>query len=218
MLRPAVEETLKEFEEREGVEVVTKYNGCGILVAEMKAGEQPDAYFACDKSFMDQVDDLFLDAEDVSTNQLVILVHKGNPHGIKTLDDLGKPGLRVGVGHEKQCALGVLTQKTLEQGGVKAEVMKNVKAQSPTGDMLVNRDAHRLARRGDRLRQQRDRARRRAGGHPHRRALRLAVQPMAVGQESKHKQLTQRLLAALRSAESRGASRRTASTGGGAAK
>ena len=31
---------------------------------------------------MKQVHDLFLDSTDVSTNQLVILVHKGNPHEI----------------------------------------------------------------------------------------------------------------------------------------
>src|SRR5205823_1974271 len=82
------------------------YNGCGILVAAMKAGDRPDAYFACDKSFMDQVNDLFLDATDVSQNQLVILVHKGNPRGIHALKDLAQKDLKVGVGHEKQCALG----------------------------------------------------------------------------------------------------------------
>src|SRR5262249_28455646 len=135
MLRPAIDKTIKAFEEREGVRVTRVYNGCGILVAEMKAGARPDAYFACDKSFMEQVHDLFVDAVDVSTNQLVILVPRDNPHDIKSLKDLGKPGLRVGIGHEKQCALGVLTQQTLKQGGFQSAVMKNVKVQTPTGDM-----------------------------------------------------------------------------------
>src|SRR5262249_57769618 len=98
----------------------------------------PDAYFACDQSFMDQVSDLFLDTVEISTNQLVILVRRGNPHGIHSLNDLGKPGLKVGVGHEKQCALGVLTQRTLQQRGVQQTVMSNVVTQVPTGDMLVN--------------------------------------------------------------------------------
>jgi molybdenum ABC transporter molybdate-binding protein len=139
MLRPAVEETIAAFERREGVTIVRVYNGCGILVAQMRTGDRPpDAYFACDKSFMNQVSDLFLDPVSVSANQLVILVPKGNPHGIRSLRDLGKPGLRVGVGHEKQCALGTLTQETLRQGKALAEVMKNVKVQTPTGDMLVN--------------------------------------------------------------------------------
>src|SRR5438067_845160 len=44
MLRPAIEGTIEEFEKREGVSVTRVYNGCGILVAAMKAGERPDAY------------------------------------------------------------------------------------------------------------------------------------------------------------------------------
>src|SRR5262245_16218729 len=47
MLRPAIEETIREFEKREGVKVITVYNGCGILVSQMKSGSRPDAYFAC---------------------------------------------------------------------------------------------------------------------------------------------------------------------------
>lgn len=138
MLRPAIDETVAEFEKREGVRVETVYNGCGILVAQMQAGQIPDAYFACDKEFMEQVPDLFPESIDVSENELVILVEKGNPFNISSLRDLTKEGLRVGVGHEKQCAMGWLTQNTFREGGVQKEVMKNVTVQTPTGDMLVN--------------------------------------------------------------------------------
>ena len=68
MLRPAIEETLTAFELREGVHVQRVYNGCGILVAQMRAGDRPDAYFACDKSFMSQVADLFPEATIVSND------------------------------------------------------------------------------------------------------------------------------------------------------
>jgi molybdenum ABC transporter molybdate-binding protein len=203
MLRPAIEDTLDAFAAREGVKVTRVYNGCGILVAQMKAGERPDAYFACDKSFMTQVHDLFLDPHDVSTNQLVMLVPRGNPHRIHDLRDLGKPGLRIGVGHEQQCALGVLTQETLKQGGQLSPVMKNVKVQSPTGDMLVNQlrtgslDAviayiSNAASAGDELE-----------------AMEIdvpcarATQPFAVGKESQYRQLTGRLMDALHSRASR---------------
>lgn len=138
MLRPAIEKTITAFEEREGVKVLRVYNGCGILVAQMKAGQVPDAYFACDVEFMKQVKDLFPESEDISQNELVILVKKGNPLGIGTLRDLGKTGLRVGIGHEKQCAMGWITQRTFSEGGVTSEIMKNVAVQTPTGDMLVN--------------------------------------------------------------------------------
>ncbi len=138
MLRPAIEDTIKRFEEREGVQVSRTYNGCGILVAQMQAGTHPDAYFACDNEFMNQVVDLFPQPVPVSQNELVILVPKGNPHKIGSLKDLTRPGLRVGVGHEKQCAMGWITQNTFREGGIQTEIMANVTVQTPTGDMLVN--------------------------------------------------------------------------------
>jgi ABC-type molybdate transport system substrate-binding protein len=138
MLRPAIEDTIVQFEEREGVRVSRVYNGCGILVAQMKAGQHPDAYFACDLEFMTQVKDLFPDPVSVSQNELVILVQKGNPKKIGSLKDLTKDGLRVGIGHEKQCAMGWITQNTFRESGLQTELMANVTVQTPTGDMLVN--------------------------------------------------------------------------------
>ncbi len=138
MLRPAIEDTIKAFEQREGVRVTTVYNGCGILVAQMKTGQLPDAYFACDKEFMSQVKEYFPEPIDVSQNELVILVQKDNPLGIRSLKDLTRKGIRVGIGHEKQCAMGWITQNTLREGGIQKEVMANVTVQTPTGDMLVN--------------------------------------------------------------------------------
>jgi ABC-type molybdate transport system substrate-binding protein len=203
MLRPAIEPTLEAFERREGCTVRRVYNGCGILVAGMKTGEQPDLYFACDPSFMDEVKERFGPPTDVSINQLVILVRKGNPHGVRTLKDLGKPGLRVGVGHEKQCALGALTQETLKQGKVLADVMKNVVVQSPTGDLLVNQmragslDAviayvSNAASAPDEL-----------DAIPVDLPCALAVQPVATSRETRHAALAARLVEALRSPASR---------------
>jgi molybdenum ABC transporter molybdate-binding protein len=138
MLRPAIEDTIVAFEEREGVRVSRAYNGCGILVAQMKSGQHPDAYFACDLEFMNQVKDLFPEPVSVSQNELVILVEKGNPQKISSLRDLTKEGLRVGIGHEKQCAMGWITQNTFKESGLQTELMANVTVQTPTGDMLVN--------------------------------------------------------------------------------
>jgi molybdate transport system substrate-binding protein len=138
MLRPAIEETIVEFEKARGVRVTRVYNGCGILVGQMKAGRNPDLYFSCDTRFMAEVADRFGKSANISANQLVIAVPKGNPAGIAALKDLGKPNLRVGVGHEQQCALGAITKDTFIQSGVYAAVRRNVKVESATGDLLVN--------------------------------------------------------------------------------
>ena len=204
MLRPAIEKTVVDFEQREGVRVTRVYNGCGILVGQMKAGSMPDAYFACDNEFMNQVQDLFSPRDEIAQNELVILVPKGNPHAIATLKDLTKPGLRVGIGHEKQCAMGWLTQRTLVEGGIKDEFMKNVTVQTPTGDMLVNQmqagslDAaitylSNAVGAGDKLDAVRIQGLK----------CSVATQPFAVAKAGTHQQLAARLHALLRSAESK---------------
>jgi molybdate transport system substrate-binding protein len=200
--RPAIEETLNAFEKREGCKLTRVYNGCGILVAQMKAGARPDAYFACDVSFMHQVQDLFLDPVSVSGTDILIAVPKGNPRGIASLQDLTKEGLKLGVANARQSALGALTERMLEGAGLLQGVMANVRSQTPTADLLVNQL--------------------RAGGldavivyeanvsqvREHLDIVRIdlpgakAVQPFAVARDSRNKHLAQRLLDALASAES----------------
>ncbi len=199
MLRPAIEQTITEFEEREGVRVTRVYNGCGILVAQMKAGQVPDAYFACDVEFMKQVKDIFPVSETISQNELVILVKKGNPAGIRNLKDLSKEGLRVGIGHEKQCAMGWLTQRTFDEGGVRESVMKNVVVQTPTGDMLVNQ------MRSGSLDAAVAYLSNAAGSVDQLDAIRIqgiecsvANQPFGIAKETPHVQLAQRLLQAIK--------------------
>lgn len=138
MLRPAIEETIREFERREGVDIATNWNGCGILVGEMKANKIPDIYFACEPRFMEKVQDLFGPPELVSSNKLVIAVRKGNPHGVKRLRDLAKDDLKVGVGNENQCALGDLTKTTFLRTGLYGAVRKNIAKEAPSGDLLIS--------------------------------------------------------------------------------
>ncbi len=203
MLRPAIDQTITAFEEREGVRVLRVYNGCGILVAQMKAGQVPDAYFACDVEFMKQVQDLFPGSNDISQNELVILVKKGNPLGIESLHDLGRGKLRVGIGHEKQCAMGWLTQRTFLEGGVQDDVMKNVVVQTPTGDMLVNQ------MRSGSLDAAVAYLSNAAGSAEHLDAIRIqglpcsvATQPFATAKDSPHRRTMERLLAAIRAESS----------------
>src|SRR5262249_21978825 len=126
-----------------------------------------------------------------------------NPQQIKTLKDLGKPGLRVGVGHEQQCALGVITQQALKEGGSHQPVMKNVKVQLPTGDGLVNQ------LRAGKLDAVIAYISNAAGAGAEVEAYSIegipcatAIQPIAVGRESPNKQLAARLMEAIRSSES----------------
>ena len=204
MNRVAIEETLKRFQAREGVRITTVFNGCGILVGQMKAGGRPDAYLTCDKSFVPPVADLFpAEPVEMSDSAIVLLVPKGNPKNLRTLADLAPPGLRIGLANPEQSTLGALTKRLLEQGRILDPVMKNVVAQTPTADMLVNQirtgslDATVVyVSNTTKVREQLDVI-------PLQGAGTVAVQTFSVGLGSPRKQLAARLLSALQSDESR---------------
>ncbi len=203
MLRPGIETTLKEFERREGCRITTVYNGCGILTAQMRTGQRPDAYFSCDTTFMNTVADLYLAPTNVVDNHLMILVAKGNPLNIRAPADLLRPDVRVGLPHHEKSAMGNVAWKMLVDLGLYDKLAPQLKVESPTGDFLVNQlrtgslDAIIACRSNW------------AGVKEHLDAIpiehRLAqmTQPYAVGKETRYRQLAVRLQAALLAAESR---------------
>jgi molybdenum ABC transporter molybdate-binding protein len=202
MLRPGIEQTLKDFEQREGVRINTVYNGCGILTAQMRAGQRPDAYFSCDVTFMSTVADLYHDSVVIAENEILIIAQKGNPLGIKTVQDLTKPGVRLGLAHPEKSAMGALTKNMLVAMGIYDAVCKNLKLDSPTGDFLVNQlrtgslDAIIACRSNAKNVQEH------VTVIPIDHPLAKAVQPYAVGKESKHRYLMTRLLEAIESPQS----------------
>ena len=203
MLRPGVETTLKEFESREGVKITTVYNGCGVLCAQMRAGERPDAYFSCDTSFMKTVADLYLNSDNIVDNELMLIVAKGNPLKILTPNDLLRPGLRVGLPHHEKSAMGNIAWKMLASLGLYDKLGANLKVESPTGDFLINQ-----LRTGSldviiACRSNLTGVSGNLDGVPIETPMAHMIQPYAVGKESRFPQMMTRLREAILSTESR---------------
>lgn len=200
--RVSIDETIKEFEDREGVTVERVYNGCGILVAQMKSGETPDAYFACDIVYSHQVTDIFMDFTNISETKMVILTQKGNPKNINSLKDLTNTGLKVGLCNPEQSALGFLTRRLFQEVDLWESVQDNVRSQVPTGDMLVNQtqtgslDAA-IVYEANTL-NVREKLEIIYIDHP----KANAIQPYAVGKNSDHRYVMERLFKTITSAQS----------------
>ena len=145
---------------------------------------------------------MFGDPVNVSETDILIAVQRGNPRGIESLADLGADGLKLGVANAEQSALGALTKWMLAGAGLLEPVMKNVRSQTPTADLLVNQlrtetlDAVIVYEAN--IAQVRE----------HLDIVRIdlptakAIQPFAVAKYSQYPRLTQRLLDAIASAES----------------
>lgn len=141
MLRPAIEERIRLFEQREGCRISTVFEGCGTLTAMMKeGGAKPAAFFSCDMTFLAMVQRNFREGMVISSNQIVILVPKGNPDKIKVLEDLAKGDLKVGISDPKKSALGKLTKEMLRAHQLWKPLQDsgNVTVMVSKGDELVN--------------------------------------------------------------------------------
>lgn len=201
--RIAIEDTLRQFEEREGVQITRVYNGCGILTSQIKAGQRPDAYFACDISFMTNVQTHFLPSVEIAQTRMVILTRKGNPHSLRTLADLAAPKLKIGVANEEQSALGALTVRLLRQLGLYDAIRPNIAVQTPTADLLVNQLRAGALDAAIVYQANTSQVRDSLDSIPIEAPEALAIQPYAVGQSSSFPFLMGRLLDSLASAKSR---------------
>lgn len=207
--RKALGPVIKRFEEREGVRVNTVYNGCGILTAQMRSIDNkqesgfPDTYMACDTYYLDAVQEMFEDGLKISETEIVIVVAKGNPKNIRSLDDLARPGIRLAIGQPSQCTIGILSKRLLESKGLYRQLLENnVVTETATSAMLVPAvttaaaDAV-LAYRTDTIAEGA-----RLDVVPVDSPLAKATQPFAVSRATKYKYLSGRLLEAVRESQS----------------
>ncbi|MFP6899695.1 MAG: extracellular solute-binding protein [Opitutales bacterium] len=145
--REAIEDTIKAFQKREGCLVLVQYAGCGTLVSGIKAiqsgdgkGGMPDAFMTCDASYMSKVSELFGEASDVSATDVVLLVRKGNPKTdtIGSLDDLAEPSLLIGTTDPEKSTLGDLSWQLLEGWGIADGLKENETFRTwPTAHELI---------------------------------------------------------------------------------
>ena len=119
MFTPVLEEKVRRFSERQGVNIYSRWEGCGKLVASIQSIEDPelfpDAFLACDFRFLEQVQKHFQTPVTISSNEIVMAIQTSSATGIQTPTDLIKGDLRIGICEPEQSALGLLTQQLLSK-------------------------------------------------------------------------------------------------------
>lgn len=140
-IRPAANEIVKAFEAKHGVTVECDYDGSERLLARMKLSGMGDVYMPGDVHYVNQAAEqgLVTSQQNVCYFVPVILVQKGNPKQVESLADLTRPGVDVGLGDPKVCAVGRKSVKLFEKNEIPLEnVQKNVRFQSLTVNDLGN--------------------------------------------------------------------------------
>ena len=138
-IRPPADELVETFGREHGVKIALDYAGSEILLSKIKLIRRGDLYMPGDKHYVEQAAqaDMILSQRSVCYWVPTILVRKGNPKEIHGLNDLLKPGIKLGLGDPEACAIGRTSKKILEKNNIKWEnIQKNLVFQSLTVNEL----------------------------------------------------------------------------------
>jgi len=128
-LKPALEPIGEIFTAKTGIKVEYSYLCSAMVLTNMQLTRTGDIMVPGSQHYMDlAVEKEVIDPDSVTIAGYmipVIGVQKGNPHNITCIEDLTKPGLKVGIG-EESLAVGRLADKMLKELGIYDAVMKNV--------------------------------------------------------------------------------------------
>jgi molybdate transport system substrate-binding protein len=140
-IRPAADEIVRAFERQHGVTVECDYDGSERLLSRIKLSQTGDAFMPGDVHYVEQAaaEGLVRRYENACYFIPVILVQKGNPKGIRSLADLTRPGVDVGLGNPETCAIGRRSARLFDNYGLSMDdVLANVKFQAVTVNDLGN--------------------------------------------------------------------------------
>jgi len=134
--KPATEEAARWFEAQTGIRVNLHLGGSGKMLSEMKLSERGDLYFPGSSDFMELAkrEKLVLEETEKIVVYLIpaINVPTGNPKGIHSLEDLTRPGLKIGIARPDTVCVGLYAAEIIEKNGLTQKAKKNIKTHAPS--------------------------------------------------------------------------------------
>ncbi len=130
-MRAVLEDIIGRYGDISDDNVVATYGGSGVLCAQLQNTGRGDIYI-CHDPFMPWAESqgLITTWDTVGYLDVVIIVPKGNPKGIRKLKDLAQPGLRLGIGNQTYSTSGVITKQMLKKLDYGDAIMNNVRLET----------------------------------------------------------------------------------------
>jgi molybdate transport system substrate-binding protein len=146
-LTAAFTEIGERFTDASGTKVVFNFAGSQALATQIQQAAPADVFASADTANMDKVADLVGTPRNFAGNQLQIVVEQGNPKGVKRLDDLANPDLKVVLAApdvpagryaaESLAKAGVTVEPVSQEDNVKAVVTKVSLGEADAGIVYV---------------------------------------------------------------------------------
>lgn len=128
--QPPLEEAAQVFQAKFGLPVTLHLGGSGSTLNQILLSGQGDVYIPGSPDYMEKARTLELvEGNEVIISYLIpaIIVAKGNPLGIKGLQDLQRPGLRIGIADPNGVCVGLYAVEILEANIMAVKVRPNLR-------------------------------------------------------------------------------------------
>jgi molybdenum ABC transporter molybdate-binding protein len=114
-LKKPVEEAARQYEKEHGGTVELQFGGTGTLLSQIRVAKQGDLFIAADDGSLADAQKMGVVREvlPVAVQHPVIAVAKGNPKGIRSLDDLLKPEVKLALPNPEAASIGKVTKRLL---------------------------------------------------------------------------------------------------------
>lgn len=128
--KPALDEAARRFERNTGARVLLHLGGSGAMLSQMELLRRGDVYFPGSSDFMELAKRKGLVDAKTEVRVVYLLpainVQRGNPKNIRALEDLARPGLRLGIARPDTVCVGLYGVEALEARGLSSAVRRNV--------------------------------------------------------------------------------------------
>ena len=130
MVKP-MNAVIERYAQVSGDKIIISPGGSGELFEQLRNTPKGDIY-VCHDPFMPlgAKEGLIDTWKTVAYMDVVIIVPKGNPKGIKELKDLATPGIRLGIGNQTYSTSGNVVKHVLAKQPYGKDVMKNVRVET----------------------------------------------------------------------------------------
>jgi molybdate transport system substrate-binding protein len=128
--QPPTEDAARRFEELSGARLEMHYGGSGAMLAQIKLARRGDIYFPGSSDYMELAmrEQVIARATEVRIAYMIpaINVAKGNPRGVRSIEDLAAPGLHVGIARPDTVCVGLYGVEVLERAGLSDRIRPNI--------------------------------------------------------------------------------------------
>jgi len=128
-IQPFMDKVIEQYQAANpAIRIEVGYAGSGCLLSQLAFAKRGDLYMPGEDFYLNQAKERGFVSEEklVGYFDPVLLVQKGNPKGFAVLDDLVKPGIKVGVGDPEAAAVGLATQALFKQAGISKLIEPNI--------------------------------------------------------------------------------------------